>query len=250
MRRVSRSCTARKIRDPHLRKNLCPPSGRTRDPTHVELLNLPTEGARILLSHPSKTVGGPHAPLRILLPRLQEDILKDIGSRRLRRRRGPLPAVWEQERRAALVRLLRYHVEEECLKPASRSSRMHFDKFAFGSIEIDGSTYEHDVVIDRGEINKRQEKTLQEIPRGVRSYGAVRRGKDTLEMSAPRGRNRRAGRASSDGRSQTGGRTAQSRIAGLADCRSHQGSAARRQRHERGAPRGVLGLTIGPGGWM
>src|SRR5207253_2289646 len=118
------------------------------------------------------------------------------------------------------------------------------------SIEIDGSTYEHDVVIDRGEINKRQEKTLQEIPRGVRSYAAVRRGKDTLEMSAPRGRNRRARRASSDGRSQTGGPTAQSRIAGLADCRSHQGSAARRQRHERGAPRGVLGLTIGPGGWM
>jgi len=73
---------------------------------------------------------------------------------------------------------------------------MHFDKFAFGSIEIDGSTYEHDVVIDRGEINKRQEKTLQEIPRGVRSYAAVRRGKDTLEMSAPRGRNRRARRAS------------------------------------------------------
>src|SRR5438876_3605673 len=182
------------------------------------MLNLPTEGARILLSHPSKTVGGPHAPLRILLPRLQEDIL--------RRRRGPLPAVWEQERRAALVRLLRYHVEEECLKPASRSSRMHFDKFAFGSIEIDGSTYEHDVVIDRGEINKRQEKTLQEIPRGVRSYAAVRRGKDTLEMSAPRGRNRRARRASSDGRSQTGGPTAQSRIAGLDACRSHQGCAA------------------------
>ena len=35
---------------------------------------------------------------------------------------------------------------------------MHFDKFAFGSIEIDGSTYEHDVVIDRGEINKRKKK--------------------------------------------------------------------------------------------
>src|SRR5207244_12221027 len=111
------------------------------------MLNLPTEGARILLSHPSKTVGGPHAPLRILLPRLQEDILKDIGSRRLRRRRGPLPAVWEQERRAALVRLLRYHVEEECLKPASRSSRMHFDKFALGSIEIVLSTDEHEAVI-------------------------------------------------------------------------------------------------------
>src|SRR5437667_8169582 len=104
---------------------------------------------------------------------------------------------------------------------------------------------------DRSRRNSQtQEETFQEIPRAVRPHAAVCRGKDTLEMSAPRGRNRRARRASSDGRSQTGGPTAQSRIAGLADCRSHQGSAARRQRHERGAPRGVLGLTIGPGGWM
>jgi hypothetical protein len=35
---------------------------------------------------------------------------------------------------------------------------MHFDKFSFGSIRIDGSTYEHDVVIDRGEIRKRKKK--------------------------------------------------------------------------------------------
>ena len=35
---------------------------------------------------------------------------------------------------------------------------MRFDKFSFGSIQIDGSTYEHDVVIDRGEILKRKKK--------------------------------------------------------------------------------------------
>ena len=35
---------------------------------------------------------------------------------------------------------------------------MHFDKFSFGSLEIDGSTYEHDVVIDHGEIRKRKKK--------------------------------------------------------------------------------------------
>jgi hypothetical protein len=35
---------------------------------------------------------------------------------------------------------------------------MHFDKFSFGSIRIDGSTYEYDVVIDRGEIRKRKKK--------------------------------------------------------------------------------------------
>src|SRR5438876_390287 len=39
-----------------------------------------------------------------------------------------------------------------------RSSRMRFDKFSFGSIQIDGSTYEHDVVIDRGQVRKRKKK--------------------------------------------------------------------------------------------
>ena len=33
---------------------------------------------------------------------------------------------------------------------------MKFGSFSFGSIQIDGSTYEHDVVIDRGEIRKRK----------------------------------------------------------------------------------------------
>jgi hypothetical protein len=33
-----------------------------------------------------------------------------------------------------------------------------FEAFSFGSIRIDGTTYEHDVVIDRGEIRKRRKK--------------------------------------------------------------------------------------------
>jgi len=33
---------------------------------------------------------------------------------------------------------------------------MHFDKFSFGPLRIDGSTYEQDVVIDRGEPRKRK----------------------------------------------------------------------------------------------
>ena len=35
---------------------------------------------------------------------------------------------------------------------------MRFQKFSFGSIRIDGTTYEHDVVIDRGKIRKRKKK--------------------------------------------------------------------------------------------
>ena len=35
---------------------------------------------------------------------------------------------------------------------------MRFDSFSFGSIRIDGSRYEHDVIVDRGEIRRRKKK--------------------------------------------------------------------------------------------
>ena len=35
---------------------------------------------------------------------------------------------------------------------------MQFDHFGFGTIDVDGVTYEHDLVIDRGEIHKRRKK--------------------------------------------------------------------------------------------
>jgi hypothetical protein len=35
---------------------------------------------------------------------------------------------------------------------------MRFEAFSFGSIRIDGTTYKHDVVVDRGEILKRKKK--------------------------------------------------------------------------------------------
>ena len=35
---------------------------------------------------------------------------------------------------------------------------MRFQKFSFGSIRIDGTTYEHEVVIDGGQIRKRKKK--------------------------------------------------------------------------------------------
>ncbi|HET9723694.1 MAG TPA: hypothetical protein VFR44_07610 [Actinomycetota bacterium] len=34
--------------------------------------------------------------------------------------------------------------------------RMEFGRFAFGSIQVDGATFTHDVVIDRGRIRKRK----------------------------------------------------------------------------------------------
>jgi hypothetical protein len=35
---------------------------------------------------------------------------------------------------------------------------MRLEKFSFGSIRIDGVTYDHDVVIDRGYVRKRKKK--------------------------------------------------------------------------------------------
>ena len=35
---------------------------------------------------------------------------------------------------------------------------MRFEECSFGSIRIDGVTYDHDVVIDRGEVRKRKKR--------------------------------------------------------------------------------------------
>ena len=40
---------------------------------------------------------------------------------------------------------------------------MRVEKFSFGSIRIDGITYEHDVVIDRSEVRKRKKKPSKKL---------------------------------------------------------------------------------------
>jgi hypothetical protein len=40
---------------------------------------------------------------------------------------------------------------------------MRFDSFSFGRIRIDGQTYEHDVVIDRGDVRKRKKKVSKKF---------------------------------------------------------------------------------------
>jgi hypothetical protein len=108
-------------------------------------------------------VGGLHAPVRILLQRLQENLFEDFDHCRAWRGKDHLPALQQQERRAALVRVFRHHLEEERLTTLSKEAPMHFDNFSFGSIQIDGSTYEHDVVIDRREISKRKNKASKQF---------------------------------------------------------------------------------------
>src|SRR6266849_334538 len=69
-----------------------------------------------------------------------------------------LPALRRPQGRTTLVCLLCCHLEEERVKAPSKEARMRFASFSFGSLQIDGSTYEHDVVIDHGEIRKRKKK--------------------------------------------------------------------------------------------
>jgi hypothetical protein len=40
---------------------------------------------------------------------------------------------------------------------------MHFEKLSFGSVQIDGSTCEHDVVIDRGRVRRRKKKPSRQF---------------------------------------------------------------------------------------
>ena len=46
---------------------------------------------------------------------------------------------------------------------------MEFRRYVFGSIEIDGVTYEHDVVIEGGRIRKRKKGPLEGAPRKIRA---------------------------------------------------------------------------------
>ena len=40
---------------------------------------------------------------------------------------------------------------------------MRLDQFSFGTIQIDGSAIEHDVVIDRGEVRKRKKEPSKQF---------------------------------------------------------------------------------------
>src|SRR5216684_8643344 len=44
-----------------------------------------------------------------------------------------------------------------------RRSAMHFGKFSFGSVQIDGSRYQNDVVIDCGEVRNRKKKPSKQF---------------------------------------------------------------------------------------
>jgi len=76
---------------------------------------------------------------------------------------------------------------------------MRFERVSFGSIRIDETTYEHDVVIDRGRVRRRKKKTIQTISRRIRAHAALYRREDTLEVPSAGGGDRHRGLAGHGG---------------------------------------------------
>lgn len=60
-------------------------------------------------------------------------------------------------------RLLRPRNARKVYSASPHEAEMKFDRFSFGSILIDDKSYEHDVIIDRGEILKRKKKPSKQF---------------------------------------------------------------------------------------
>ena len=103
---------------------------------------------------------------------------------------------------------------------------MRFERVSFGSIRIDGTTYEHDVVIDRGRVRRRKKKTIQTISRRIRAHAALYRREDTLEVPSAGGGDRHRGLAGHGG-SEARGSAPQNQTNDPIDEGSDQGAEAK-----------------------
>lgn len=116
---------------------------------------------------------------------------------------------------------------------------MRVQKFSFGSIRIDGVTYEHDVVIDRGDVRKRKKKPSKKF-REQFGHTPV-----SVEEKIPWQCRRLIigtgnGRLAGDGPREARGPTSQDRIARPPNQRRHRGAEKASSRNERHPSRDVL----------
>ena len=72
---------------------------------------------------------------------------------------------------------------------------MRFTGYSFGSIRVDGVTYDHDLVIDRGKIRKRKKAASRKFRSGYGHTPAVGRGGYPVAMPPAGDRHRRRRRA-------------------------------------------------------
>ena len=99
---------------------------------------------------------------------------------------------------------------------------MRFEAFSFGSIRIDGVSYTHDVVIDRGQVRKRKKQPSEKIPRYFWAHTAINQRGYTLEMPAACDRHRDR-EITGHGRGEARGQPSAHQIGDPADGRSDRG---------------------------
>jgi hypothetical protein len=116
---------------------------------------------------------------------------------------------------------------------------MHFDSFSFGSIQIDGTVYEHDVIIDRGEICKRKKKPSKKFQE---QFGHTPLSIEEEIPWAARRRERRLRPTARDAGSRTRSRASQDQIARPAHQRSHRRAEAGTEKHQCNSSRDVLNV--------
>jgi len=98
---------------------------------------------------------------------------------------------------------------------------MRFEAFSFGSIRIDGITYEHDVIIDRGQIRKRKKKPSKKVSRRILAHSVVVGRRDSLEVPTPGHRHWRRSIAGNGG-CEARGQAAENRIIDPANRRGYR----------------------------
>src|SRR5207253_6487509 len=83
-------------------------------------------------------------------------------------------------------------------------------------------------------------RSAQKIPREVRTYPGLGRGRDTLEVRPPRSRHGKIWIASGDGRGETRGAPSKSRSADFAYGRSHRDACRQTQGNKCHSPPDLL----------
>src|SRR5262245_6574114 len=98
---------------------------------------------------------------------------------------------------------------------------MRFQKFSFGSIRIEGVTYEYDVVIDRGDVRKRKKKPSKKFRNEFGHTPVSIEREDPLEMSSSHHWHWN-GSVARDGRLEKRSETSQDRIGRASNHRRHR----------------------------
>src|SRR5919198_2957302 len=104
---------------------------------------------------------------------------------------------------------------------------MRFEDFSFGSVRIDGTAYEHDVVIDRGEVRRRKKKASKKF-RDAFGHTPLSL-EERIPGNAIAWRSARSIRPTAgDGRSAARSRASQDRVAHFSHGQSNRGAESRR----------------------